>query len=672
MVFFNRVGAVVLSVCAVGALMAEPVTVSVDASAKGKAISRELVGIFFEDINYAADGGLYAELVQNRSFEYQATEQPGWTPLTGWELVARGGAKLKWEVDDSEPLHPNNRQCAILKVAAVGEGAGISNAGFGGIAVEAGERYDVSLFAKHLFRGERWSKTANEGEAGPLVVRLEAADGEILGEVNVGAPTREWTRLEGTITAKRAEVAARLVVLATAAGGVALDEVSLFPQKTFRGRKNGLRADLAQVIANLKPKFVRFPGGCLVHGHALNNMYRWKETIGPVEQRRGQKNLWGYHQSVGLGYFEYFQFCEDIGAAPLPVVAAGVCCQNAAHRHGVGQRGLPLSEMGAYIQEVLDLIEYANGPVSSVWGAKRAEAGHPEPFGLKYLGVGNEDRITPEFRERFAMIAEAVKARHPEIVVIGTVGPFHEGEDFEAGWKIADELGLAMVDEHYYVAPEWLLANMRRYDAYDRKRAKVYLGEWASRGNTWANALAEAAYLTGLERNADVVPLASYAPLLGKIGNTQWNPNLIYFSNTEVLPTVNYWVQQLFSLNAGDVWLEPVVSGGGAADAVKWEKRGLAVSVVRDSASGDVIVKIVNAGAEARSVRVKIGGDGAGGVVVAKEAVKTVLVGNPEAVNDAETPFAVVPVKSVMPVGGDFPLESPAHSLMVLRIPAKK
>jgi alpha-N-arabinofuranosidase len=656
------------------AVSAEKIAISVDVGAAGKPISADLVGIFFEDINYAADGGLYAELVQNRSFEYQATEQPTWTPLTSWEVVERGGAKVSLMVDAGDPLHANNPKYAVLKVSAVGEGAGVANAGFGGMALVGGERYDVSLFAKHLHNGERWSKTANDGDAFPLIVRFEAADGENLGEAELEAPMPKltWKRLSATITVKRTEPAARLVVLATKAGGVALDVVSVFPQKTFRGRKNGLRADLAQVVADLKPKFVRFPGGCLVHGNGLSNMYRWKDTIGPVEQRREQENLWRYHQTVGLGYFEYFQFCEDIGAAPLPVVPAGVCCQNASHSHGLGQKGLPLDQMGAYIQEVLDLIEYANGPVTSVWGAKRAAAGHPEPFGLKYLGVGNEDRITPVFKERFAMIYEAVKAKHPEIVVIGTVGPFHEGEDFEAGWKIANELKLPMVDEHYYVAPEWLLANTRRYDSYDRKKSKVYLGEWASRGNKFANALAEAAYLTGLERNADVVPLASYAPLLGKIGNTQWNPNLIYFSNTEVFPTVNYYVQQLFSVNAGDVWLEPVVSGGGAANAVEWEKRGLAVSAVRESRSGDVILKIVNAGGEARSVEVALKGAGAKGRVLATEATRTVLTGDPGAVNDAKTPRAVVPVvgKIAVGAGGTVACESPAYSLVVVRVPA--
>ena len=648
---------------------AEAITVSVDAGEAGKAISADLVGVFFEDINYAADGGLYAELVQNRSFEYQATEQPTWNPLTAWELVARGGAKGKLLVGSGDPLHANNPHYAVLNVTTVGEGVGMANAGFGGISVKEGERYEVSLFAKHLYNGDRWKKTANEGPTHPLIVRFETAEGENLGEATLTAPTAklEWQRLTTMITAKRTEAAARFVVFATAPGATALDVVSVFPEKTFRGRKNGLRADLAQVIADLKPKFLRFPGGCLVHGNGLGNLYRWKDTIGPIEQRKEQENFWQYHQTAGLGYFEYFQFCEDIGAQPLPVVPAAVTCQNAAHTFAIGQKGLPMELMGAYVQEVLDLIEYANGPVTSTWGAKRAAAGHPEPFRLKYLGVGNEDSITPIFKERFEMIYNAVKAKHPEIVVIGTVGQSAEGVDFDEGWKFAGELKLPMVDEHFYMKPEWFLENQKRYDSYDRTKSKVYLGEWASRGNTMANALAEAAFLTGLERNADVVPLASYAPLLAKIGNTQWNPNLIYFTNTEVFPTVNYYVQQLFSVNAGDVWLNSTATDA-AGKAIE-VGGSFAFSAVRDSRSGDVILKIVNTSAEARSVRVEL--KGAAGRGWAGEAMRTVFAGSPGAVNNAKTPQAVLPVSDKIAVGaasGVVECESPAHSLTVVRV----
>ena len=511
-----------------------------------KPISDHLFGIFFEDINYAADGGLYAELVQNRSFEYSPLDNRGWNPLTAWELVQRDGGKGSVEVEGNAPLHENNPHYAVLEVDGT---VGLSNVGFDGIAVKAGEEYNVSLFARQL-----------RGAATPLLVRLENNEGVVLAETTLPAPTKSWNQSSATLAAIGSSDKARLVVLTDGKGSLALDMISLFPEQTFHNRPNGLRADLAQVIADLEPKFVRFPGGCLVHGDGLGNMYRWKDTIGPVHERRTQPNIWSYHQTVGLGYFEYFQFCEDIGAKPLPVVPAAVCCQNSGAkitgRWGEGQEGLPLAQMPDYIQEVLDLIEWANGPADSEWGSKRAAAGHPEPFNLEYLGVGNEDHITPVFEERFRLIYDAVKKAHPEITVIGTVGPNSEGSDYERGWEFADQIQIEMVDEHYYKSPAWFLQNLDFYDKYDRSRSRVYLGEYAAhdqgRRTTLRSALAEAAYMTSLERNADVVQMASYAPLLGKIGRTQWNPDLIYFTNTQIVPTINYHAQRLFSVNAGD------------------------------------------------------------------------------------------------------------------------
>lgn len=635
---------------------AEPATITVLADTAGKPISPDLFGVFFEDINYAADGGLYAELVQNRSFEYQMTEQPTWNNLTAWELQPRGGSG-RVVIDYGAPLHANNPHYAVLALEKTGEVA-LVNSGFDGIAVEAGARYELSFFAKQVYFGKRWGSENDRGPL-PLVVRLEAADGAVLGEAKFEVTERTWQRFAATITAIKTDAHARLALIARERGGITLDEISLFPQKTFRGRANGLRADLAQTIADLRPRFVRFPGGCLAHGNGLPNLYRWKDTIGPIEQRRQQPNIWGYHQTVGLGYFEYFQFCEDIGAKPLPVVAAGVSCQNSGHTGGTGQQCIPMADMPAYVQEVLDLIEWANGPATSTWGAKRAAAGHPEPFHLEYLGVGNEDHITPEFEARFKMIHDAVKAKHPEITVIGTVGPFHSGADFEAGWKIAREQRVALVDEHYYEQPEWFLANLDRYDRYDRTQAKVYLGEYASRGNALANALAEAAFMIGLERNGDIVHLASYAPLLAKVGHTQWNPDLIYFTNTAVRPSVNYYVQQLFSTNAGDVFLAPAVS-----DAAP----GLAVSAVRDTRAGDVILKIVNTAATPQPLRIRL----AGAKSLAPRATRTVLTGDPKTVNGFDNPTPLVPATTTIEIGETFDAEAPAHSLTVIRIGARR
>jgi alpha-L-arabinofuranosidase len=520
-------------------------TVTVEAGQPGKKISSDLLGIFFEDINYAADGGLYAELSQNRSFEYSERDRREWNSLTAWELVQRGGGKGTVSVEELQPVHPNNPHYALLKVEQGGNGVGLMNSGFDGIPLKAGERYNFSCFARQIV-----------GQAIPLVVRLESKSGTVYGQSTIATTIPgQWRKYSATIMSNTTDPDARLVIQTTGVGTVALDMISLFPQRTFRNRSNGLRADVGQTIANLKPRFVRFPGGCIAHGEGLHNIYHWKDTIGPVETRKGQRNLWGYHQSYGLGYFEYFQFCEDIGAKPIPVVAAGVDCQFRG-----GQQAIPLAEMGAYIQDVLDLIEWANGPVTSTWGAKRAATGHPKPFNLQYLAVGNEDAITPAFKERFEMIHNAVKAKYPKITVIGTSGPAANGRDFDEGWKFSRQLNLAMVDEHYYVSPEWLLENLNRYDSYDRQGPKVYLGEYATRGNTLFNALSEAAYLAGMERNGDIVHLASYAPLLGKLGHTQWNPNLIYFDNSSVFPTVNYHVQQLYGNNVGDTYLPNTVS----------------------------------------------------------------------------------------------------------------
>lgn len=519
-----------------------------------KPISPDLLGIFFEDINYAADGGLYAELVQNRSFEYTTGDNKEWNPLTAWTLVRLGDAKGSLVTEKSAPLNANNPTYAVLTLEQ-GEGVGLRNDGFDGFPLQAGERYEVSLFARVL-----------SGAPGPLLVRLQTKDGRVLGEAKFARLGGDWKKHVATIKVKESDADARLMVIAQGAGSVGLDMISLFPRKTFHDRPNGLRPDLAQTIADLKPRFVRFPGGCLAHGDGLDNIYRWKDTIGPVEQRKAQRNIWRYHQTLGLGYFEYFQFCEDIGAQALPVVAAGVCCQNAGHYIPGAPRGqqlIPMAEMPAYIQDILDLIEYANGPASSTWGAKRAAAGHPKPFNLKYLGVGNEDQITPGFRERFLMLQTAIKAKHPEIVVVGTSGPAPDGADFEAGWKLAREFHTDMIDEHYYRAPEWFWNNLNRYDSYDRAGSGVYVGEYAAhdvgRKNTLRSALAEAAYLTSLERNADIVRLASYAPLLAKNRRTQWRPDMIYFDNATISPSVNYQVHKLFGHNAGDAYLPTTV-----------------------------------------------------------------------------------------------------------------
>ena len=646
-----------------GSVHAQKTTITVQVSAPGKPISSDLFGIFFEDLNYAADGGLYAELIQNRSFEYSPTEQSSWSPLSFWELQKRGSdAEGSMSVSAMRPVHQNNPHYVLLTVRTPGEGVGIANSGFGGIPLQADETYAASFWAYQPYMGVMWGRGDNSKPM-PVTLRLETRDGEVLAEEKSELKGREWRKVEVRFKPTRTVNDARLVLLAHAQGALCLDMVSLFPEKTFRNHPNGLRADLAQTIADLKPKFMRFPGGCLVHAGSIHRYYDWKDSIGPVEQRRARPNYaWGYHQTMGLGYFEYFEFCEDIGAKPVPVVAAGVCCQHAGHSPGRGQEGLPLDEMPAYIQDVFDLIEWANGPATSKWGFKRAAAGHPEPFGLKYIGVGNEDEITPVFRERFKMIDEALKEKHPEIVVIGTTGPFASGRDFDEGWNFARELKLSMVDEHYYVAPRWFWDNLQRYDKYDRNSAKVYVGEYAAhdrdkRRSTLRSAIAEAAAMTGFERNGDIVQFTSYAPLLARRNHTQWHPDMIYFTGTEVFRTANYYVQQLFGQNSGDVYLTTSLAVNGAGSR-------LAASAVRDTKSGEVMVKIANGADAPAAIAIVLQGSGPEDL----RATRTLLTGeSADAFNEDGKEPAVKPVSEELTLKADFDYEAPANSLTVFR-----
>jgi alpha-L-arabinofuranosidase len=618
------------------------------APAKPKPISDLLIGVFFEDLNYAADGGLYAELVQNRGFEYQPSDRgndQNWNSTHSWTLK---GDNATFTIETASPVHPNNPHYAVLQTKA--PGAVLVNAGFDGIAVKKGERYDFSLFARQL-----------QGKNGKLQMRLVSEKEGVLAQTTVNASSGNWKKLTAELSPSQSAPNARLEVQPLAAGQVALDMISLFPQHTFKGRQNGLRADLAQTIADLKPRFVRFPGGCVAHGDGLENIYHWKNTIGPVEARKPQRNLWGYHQSMGLGYFEYFQFCEDIGAAPVPVVAAGVPCQNSGTGGGGQQGGIPMEDMDEYVQEILDLVEYANGSVHTKWGKKRAEAGHPKPFNLKYIGVGNEDLITNVFEERFALIYKALKEKHPEITVIGTVGPFSEGTDYVEGWDLATKLGVPMVDEHYYQPPGWFIHNQDYYDRYDRGKAKVYLGEYAAhlpgKPNNLETALSEALYLTSVERNGDVVHMTSYAPLLAKQGHTQWNPDLIYFNNTEVKPSVGYEVQKLFGQNSGDVYLPTTLSLSNNQEAVT---KRVAVSVVQDAKSKDVIIKLVNL----LPVPVTSSVDLQGLSATAGKGVKSVLQGKP-------TDKLLKPLETTVAVADLAKMELPAYSCTVVRLEGK-
>jgi len=616
------------------------------------AISQMLMGIFFEDISRAADGGLYAELVQNRDFEYHPNDKrwrdAGWNPTRSWSVEGEG---LSFTVDSVSPVHANNPHYGVLERTAADGNGTLRNAGFRGIAVKSGEKYDFSMFVRAA--GQRKMK---------LKVSLLTKEGAVVASAVVAARPGDWRKVEATLQPDAAMTDGVLSIEPLQEGTVMVDMVSLFPRDTFKGRKNGLRRDLAETIADLHPRFVRFPGGCVAHGDGLHNIYRWKNTVGPLEARVPQRNIWGYHQTAGLGYHEYFQFCEDLGAAPLPVVAAGVPCQNSSDGGAGQQGGIPMEDMPQYVQDILDLVEYANGDARTTrWGALRAANGHPAPFGLKYLGVGNEDLISDIFKERFTMIFDAVKEKYPDITVIGTVGPFHEGSDYEEGWAFATKSGVPVVDEHYYEAPGWFIYNQDYYDGYDRTRPHVYLGEYASRGNELFNALAEAAYLCGVERNADVVEMTSYAPLLAKEKQTNWNPDLIYFTNTEVHPTVNYHVQKLFGQNSGETYLpaDLRLADGYAVNGIsrKAVDARVASSVVK-GADGSMIIKLVNILPVAADVRLDIAG------LAGKTAVRTVLSGAPSS-RDAQ------PETTDITLGEESSVTLPPYSFTLLRIPAE-
>ena len=616
-----------------------------------KKISPDLFGLFFEDINYAADGGLYAELIQNRSFEYNPAERKEWHPLYNWEYFTTGYSYGKVNIETNQPVHPNNPHYTVLEAEHIFQqdgSVGIRNQGFDGILVKSGESYHFSVFSKQLSH-----------EPVSLKISLQTRKGEVLAEKKLTVSSANWEKQTTVLTSSASYDTASLVISLVSKGKVALDVVSLFPERTFKNRPNGMRADLAQLLADMKPAFIRFPGGCLVHGDGLGNMYRWKKTIGPLEQRVEQRNIWGYHQTGGLGYYEYFQFCEDIGAKPLPVLPAAVSCQNSGGTWrigGTGQRALPLEEMQEYIQEVLDLIEWANGPVNSTWGSKRAAAGHPASFNLQYVGIGNEEKITPEFEQRFKLIHDAVKAKHPEITVIGTSGPFHSGEDFDKGWSFAKSQQVQVVDEHYYVQPEWFISNQYRYDKYPRNAGNVYLGEYASWGNQLKNALAEAAFMTGLERNGDVVQLASYAPLLAKKNNTQWKTDMIFFDNSGYYLTTNYHVQKLFSVNRGDWYLNNMIRKDN-------RDTSLATSATGDSKTGAIILKLVNTGIEKKTITADLSG-----YKFSSDGIKILLCGSAEQQNSFSQPDAIKPDYHKMVITKKMSVEVPAMSFILIRI----
>ena len=632
-------------------------TIRIQADKPGAMINPAMWGIFFEDINFGADGGLYAELVKNRSFNFP-------DPLMGWFKISPSLAKGEWSIGDQDPFDKTNPRYLRLRSEAQAP-FGACNEGFRGMGLRAGEAYDFSV----RIRG-------HEG-APKVAVELVGSDGTTLASAPLEGISSSWTLIKITLRPNDTDPRSRLTVILEGQGAVDLDLVSLFPQRTWKNRSGGLRADMVQLLADLKPGFLRFPGGCIVEGSDLSKRYQWKNTLGPVESRKLVINRWNYEfkhrptpdyfQSFGLGFFEYFQLCEDLGAEPLPILNCGMACQ-----FNSGEL-CPMDQLDTYIQDALDLVEFANGPVASTWGAKRAALGHAEPFRMKMLGIGNE-QWGPQYIERLARFSKVLKEKYPDIALIASAGPLPDDERFHYLWPKFRELNSDIVDEHCYANPAWFFANAHRYDNYDCNGPKVFFGEYAAQSvamvstknrNTLECALAEAAFMTGLERNADVVRLASYAPLFANTEAWQWTPNLIWVNSLGLHATPNYYVQQLFSRNRGDFVL-PVKLDGLEKSTAGMQK--LYASATRDDTTGEIILKVVNSGTTGEPVEIKL----AGLLPAASEVKVTTLAGDDyDGVNSMDRPGQISPVETKFKnSAANFTYTIAARSMTVLRIKA--
>ena len=571
-----------------------PAVITVDVAHPRALMNPGMFGIFFEDINFGADGGLYPERIKNRSFEFDE-------PLTGWKQMLNlqadglGSPKGELQVSTAKPLNDSNQH--YLKMTADTPGFGLTNSGYRGIGVESGAEYRFSAYLR---------------STGPKTLRatLTDAKGDEIGTGTLSGFDGQWRRYETIIRPSQTNAHAQFNLFLDDKGTLDLDMVSLFPVDTWNHRPNGLRKDLVQLLYDMHPGFIRFPGGCIVEGRRLATRYRWKTTVGDIAQRKTIINRWNnefdnrpapdYFQSFGLGFYEYFQLAEDIGAKPLPILNCGMACEFNTSETA------PLDQIHDYAQDALDLIEFANGPVTSPWGKLRATMGHPAPFHLTMIGVGNE-QWGPHYLDRYKIFAGTVKAKHPEIELVVSAGPSPGGEQFDYLWSNWRKLRADIVDEHYYMAPEWFLSNSGRYDKYDRSGPKVFAGEYAAQTagttrednrNNWRGAIAEAAFMTGLERNGDVVRLASYAPLLAHVDAWQWTPDAIWFDNLRSYGTANYYVQRLFASNTGTriLSVSPQL------------QNGVYASASYDERSHQVIVKAVNVNGTAFHTELQLSG----------------------------------------------------------------
>ncbi len=684
-------GLALLGTLAAPAQTAAPATLTVQVNKPGAAVNKNMYGLFFEDINFAADGGLYPELVKNKSFETD-------DHLIGWKALKGGSAFESYVVLTDGAIGPTNNHFLRLSTKVGGPEAGFVNEGFRGMGVKQGAEYTFSVY---LRRGPGNIKALNVTleEPGAASSGPETpASGTALAQAQITGLTTEWKKYSVVLRSSATFPKARLKLTVEGTGTLDVDVVSVYPKDTWMKRENGLRPDLVQLLKDMKPGFLRFPGGCIVEGRTLAQRYQWKETIGEVAARQPLINRWNtefvhrftpdYYQSFGLGFFEYFQLAEDIGAEPLPILNVGMACQfNSAElapitaatagakgpNAGAGAPADDAPTLASFIQDALDLIEFANGPATSPWGARRVAMGHPAPFNLKLIGIGNE-QWGPQYLERYEPFAKAIRDKYPNVSLVSSAGPAPEGKDFDTASKRLGELKADYIDEHYYAKADWFRAHADRYDQYARTGTRIFAGEYAAQSiaigspnnrNTWDCAISEAAFMTGLERNADVVGMASYAPLFANVDAWQWTPDMIWFDNLNSYGSPSYYVQKLYALNKGTHVL-PVTMPAGAKNGAD----NLFASAVADEPAGDVVVKLVNYSNSPRPVRINLAG--AKGLGKTGRA-QTMASADLQIQNSLTEPKKLSPQESTFAVSGPTLSYTLApNSFTVLRVPGRK
>lgn len=630
----------------------------IEPDGKGVAVPETLYGLFFEDINYGADGGLYAEKIKNRSFDFTY-------PLTGWNAFG------KVEIQNDGPFENNPNYVRLSPAGHPHKWTGLDNEGFFGVSYEKDKEYRFTV----------WARVIDGGES-KLRVELEDPSSVKEGQDNCSAEIKvsgnEWKKY--TVMLKPSETVYKgklRIFLSKPENAVDIEHLSLFPVDTWNGHENGLRKDLVEKLADLHPGVFRFPGGCIVEGTDMDTRYQWKNTVGPVENRPVNENRWhytfrhrlypDYFQSGGLGFYEYFLLSEEIGAEPLPVLNVGLICQ---YQNNDVNDHVHLDQLQPFIDDALDLIEFANGPADSTWGKIRAEMGHPAPFNLKFIGIGNE-QWGPEYVERLEPFVKAIREKYPDVKIVGSSGPKSEGKDFDYLWPEMKRLDVDLVDEHFYSPESWFLEGGNRYDNYSRKGPKVFAGEYACHGkgkkyNHFNAALLEAAFMTGIERNADVVEMATYAPLFAHVEGWQWRPDLIWFDNLRSMPTASYYVQQLYSVNKGE-YTVPLKMDGKPVAGNK-DQNGLFASAVREDSTGNLIVKVANTGSTSQDIEMDFKG------LKKNSGYKSVTIttlhsDNPDDDNTLDNQDIITPVTSTLPLDNitSWSVTLPAETFAVYR-----